>query len=129
MRFRGRHLTGADTEARKPFAGDWRIVWMANWDQDYVDMERPGRISFGPGRAGSFQFGLVQGQMDCKPAEQQERVDFTWHGFDEGTEHMGRGHARIVGGELQGHLYFHLGDDSAFRAVRAPRARRRKRSA
>lgn len=121
-------MTGASTVARSLFAGDWRIVWMANWDQDYVEMEGPGRISFGPGRAGSFQFGLVQGQMDCKPAERQERVDFTWHGFDEGTEHMGRGYARIVGGELQGHLHFHLDDDSAFRAVREPRARRGRSS-
>jgi len=114
---------------RKSFAGNWRIVWMSNWDQDYVDMDGPGCITFGPGRAGSsFRFGMVQGQMDCKPAEQQERVVFTWHGFDEGTEHMGRGHACIVGNELQGHLYFHLGDDTAFRAVCEPSGHRRKSS-
>jgi hypothetical protein len=42
----------------------------------------------------------------------------------------GRGNAEIVGDELHGHLYIHLGDDSAFRAVRqaaAPKpARKRK---
>lgn len=99
---------------------------MSNWDQDYVDMDGPGHFTFGPGRVGSFQFGMVQGQMDCKLAAQQAHVDFTWHGFDEGTEHTGRGHARIVGRELQGHLYFHLGDDSAFRAMHEPPARQRK---
>ena len=109
------------------FTGPWRIVWMSTWDQDYVDMDGPGRITFGAGRSGSFQFGMVQGQTDCKVAEQAQRIDFTWRGFDEGTEHTGRGHARIVAGELQGHLYFHLGDDSAFRAVRqSTSARRRK---
>ena len=99
---------------------------MSNWDQDCVDMDGPAHITFGPGRAGSFQFGLVRGQMDCKPAEQGARIDFTWHGFDEGTEQLGRGHERISGDELLGHLYFHLGDDSSFRATRKPMARRRK---
>jgi hypothetical protein len=100
------------------FAGFWRIVWMKNWEQDYVDMDGPGNFTFSTGRSGSFQFGLVQGQMDCKVAQQGQRIDFTWHGFDEGTDHTGRGHARIVNGELRGHVYFHLGDDSAFRAAR-----------
>ena len=115
---------------RNPFAGAWRIIWMSAWDQDYVDMDGPGHIAFGAGRSGALQFGMVQGQMDCRPAEPRENgVEFTWHGFDEGTEHMGRGHARIVAGELQGHLYFHLGDDSAFRAVRQPTPARQRRAA
>jgi len=115
---------------RNPFAGTWHIVWMNAWDQDYVDMDGPGHITFGAGRSGSFQFGMVQGQMDCKPAESQaDRVEFTWHGFDEGSEHTGRGHARIVGSELQGHIYFHLGDDSAFRAVYQPRPARQRKTA
>ncbi|UUZ67084.1 hypothetical protein LP416_19420 [Polaromonas sp. P2-4] len=102
-----------------PFSGPWRIVWMSDWDQDYVDMDVSGHVTFGAGRSGSFQFGLVQGQMDCKIDKRQGlRIEFTWHGFDEGDELTGRGHAEIVGGELQGHLYIHLGDDSAFRAVR-----------
>lgn len=115
------------------FAGPWRIVWMSGWDQDYVDMEVPGHITFDKGSAGSFQFGLVQGQMDCRVDKQREqRIEFTWHGFDEGDELTGRGHAEIVDGDLQGRLYIHLGDDSAFRAVRQSAAARksaRKRGA
>ena len=117
------------TMARNPFAGPWRIVWMSAWDQDYVDLDGPGHITFDAGRSGSFQFGMVQGQMDWKVSEQGLRIDFTWHGFDEGTEHMGRGHARIVDNDLQGHFYFHLGDDSAFRAVRQPAPARRRKPA
>jgi len=68
--------------------------------------------------------------MDCRPAEPRENgVEFTWHGFDEGTEHTGRGQARVVAGELQGSFYFHLGDDSAFRAVRQPRPARPRKAA
>ena len=101
------------------FTGPWRIVWMSGWDQDYVDMEVPGHITFGTGGTAVFQFGLVQAQMDCRIDDRQDRrIEFTWHGFDEGTELTGRGNAEIVGSELHGHLYIHLGDDSAFRAVR-----------
>ncbi|WP_197700446.1 hypothetical protein [Variovorax sp. HW608] len=103
---------------------------MSNWDQDYVDMDGPGYITFGAGRSGSFQFGMVQAQTDCEHSKLQgRRVDFTWHGFDEGTEQMGRGHAGIVGDELHGHLYIHLGDDSAFRAVRQPKPVRERKGA
>jgi hypothetical protein len=44
---------------------------------------------------------------------------FTWQGSDEGDEVSGRGWAaRNADGTLGGHVYFHLGDDSAFRAER-----------
>lgn len=110
---------------KSPFSGPWRIVWISGWDQDYVNMEVPGHITFGTGRSGSFQFGLVQGQMDCRTDRRQDqRIEFTWDGFDEGDELAGRGHAEIVDGELRGHLYIHLGDDSAFRAVRQAAGRK-----
>ena len=109
---------------QNPFSGSWRIVWMSGWDQNYVDIEVPGHIIFSADRSGSFQFGLVQAQMDCKIDKRQgQRIEFTWHGFDEGDELTGRGHAEIVDGELHGHLYIHLGDDSAFRAVRETAAK------
>ena len=98
------------------FIGSWRIVWMAGWDTDYVDMEVPGHITFERNGVGCFQFGLVQGQMDCRVKGQ--RIEFTWSGFDEGDELSGRGHAEITDGELRGHFYIHLGDDSAFHAHR-----------
>ena len=92
---------------------------MSSWDQDYVDMDVPGHITFDKGQAGSFQFGMVQAQMDCRAdGPKGQRTEFTWHGFDEGDEVTGRGHAEIVDGELRGHLYIQLGDDSAFLAVK-----------
>lgn len=117
---------------KNTLVGPWRIVWMSGWDQDYVNREVPGHITFSAGRAGSFQFGLVQGEMDCRIDRQQDlRVEFTWHGFDEGDELTGCGHAEIVDSELRGHLYIHLGDDSAFRAVRqnsAPQSGRKRKA-
>ena len=39
--------------------------------------------------------------------------------FDEGDDVSGRGWAALnPDGTLEGHIYFHLGDDSAFRAER-----------
>jgi hypothetical protein len=102
--------------ANNPFLATWRIVWMAGWDQDYVDMEVPGHFTFEKDGLGNFQFGLVQGQMDCRI--DGDRVDFTWDGCDECDDTSGRGCAEIVRNELHGHIYFHLGDDSAFRAVK-----------
>lgn len=111
--------------------GHWRIVWMSGWDQDYVDMEVPGHFTFAASGQGNFQFGLVQAQMDCRrrAGSNPPRIEFTWHGFDEGDELTGRGHAELVGDELHGHLYIHLGDDSAFRAVRqaGPSAAKKRR--
>lgn len=89
---------------------------MSEWDQDYVDMEVPGHITFKSSDNGFFQFGLVQGEMDCR--WQKQRVDFSWHGFDENDEVNGRGHAEISANELHGHLFFHMGEDTAFRAVK-----------
>jgi hypothetical protein len=115
---------------KNPFIGPWRIVWMSDWDQDYVDMDVPGHFTFGPGGSGNFQFGMVQGQMDFRTDRRQDqRVDFTWHGFDEGDELTGRGYAEIVDGELRGHIYFHLGDDSAFRAVKRQLSARKPKTA
>lgn len=102
---------------RNPFAGRWRIVWMENWDQDFVDLEVPGYFEFGAKGTGSFQFGAVQGECDC--CVRDARLEFSWSGFDEMDEVSGRGWAAPEGGELQGHLYFHQGDDSAFRLVKA----------
>lgn len=112
-----------------PLTGPWRIVWMSGWDQGYVDMDGPAHITFSAGRSGDFRFGMLQAQMDCRLADTSgRRIEFTWHGFDEGDELTGRGHAEIVNGELHGHLYIHLGDDSAFRATRQVAATRKRRA-
>ena len=117
-------------KTQNPFTGRWRITWMSDWYQDYVDIDGPGHVTFTAGRSGSFQFGMVQGRMHCKfDLQQSPQVEFTWHGFDEGDEIDGRGRAAIVDGELRGHIFIHLGDDSAFRATRQSAPPRKPRRA
>ena len=109
-----------------PFIGRWRIVEMELWDREFIDLEDPGHITFAKGGNGSFHFGAVECGLDCRledsPAGQ--RVEFTFDGHDEMDPTFGRGWAALKNGELHGHLYFHLGDDSSFRAVAASRSNR-----
>ena len=102
--------------ATNPFLGQWRIVWMDGWDQDYVDMEVPGHITFEKSGIGNFQFGLMQAETGYQV--DGNRTEFTWSGNCEYDDMSGRGFAEIVQEELRGHLYIHPGNDSAFRAIK-----------
>ena len=48
-----------------PFTGRWHIVSMTEWDEDFINAEVQGFIEFEVTGSGSFQFGYVQGEMDC----------------------------------------------------------------
>jgi hypothetical protein len=105
----------------KQFIGQWHIIEMEAWDQEYVNMEVPGHFTFNKGGSGHFQFGLVQGEMDCRLENSggKVRIAFSWEGQEELDPASGRGWAAIEGEELKGRIFFHQGDDSAFRAVRS----------
>ena len=101
--------------------GRWRIIEMDLWAQEDVDLVTPGFIEFEPDHMGSLGFIAVQAGIDWRdtPRNGCPGVEFSWEGFDEGDPTTGRGWAVIEGdGTLRGHLFFHLGDDSAFRAER-----------
>ena len=49
-----------------PFHGRWHIVSMTEWDEDYLNEEVQAFIEFDDKGDGSFQFGYVQGTMDCR---------------------------------------------------------------
>ncbi len=102
--------------------GRWRILEMDLWDLEAIDLVGPGFIEFGADDTGGFGFIVVRGWMDCRHGERDGRpyVEFTWEGEDEGDQVSGRGWAALdEDGSLRGHIYFHLGDDSGFRAVPA----------
>ena len=109
----------------KPFLGTWSIIEMEAWDQEYVNMEVPGHFTFEKDGRGYFQFGLVQGEMDCRMEtdDRGERIEFSWEGRDELDSASGRGWAVIENGELSGRIFIHQGDDSRFRARRARKGR------
>lgn len=101
--------------------GLWRIVDMDLWDRDAVDLVEPGFVEFAGDGTGQFGFVAVRGSIDCHGTgrDNHTHVEFTWDGSDEGDPVSGRGWAVLVDDTtLEGHLYFHLGDDSGFRAKR-----------
>jgi hypothetical protein len=106
--------------SKKQFLGNWRITEMEAWDQDYIDAEIPGFISFDKHDMGEFHFGYVHGHMDCRYTKRDgnEIVEFSWEGNDEMDPAFGRGFATIKDGNLLGQLFFHEGDDSEFKAIR-----------
>jgi hypothetical protein len=111
-------VTGGE---RVGVVGTWRIVEMDLWDIDAIDLMGPAFVALEGDGDGGLQFVAVQGQLDWRTSAQghADRVEFTWEGDDEGDRVSGRGWARIdEDGSLRGHIYFHLGDDSGFRAVR-----------
>jgi hypothetical protein len=78
----------------------------------------------GPERAAAFvrdTHSWLTGELDYRDADRDGRpgVEFSWQGSDEGDEVSGRGWGALnADGTLEGHVYFHLGDDSGFRAER-----------
>ena len=92
---------------------------MSGWDRDAIDLVEPGYIEIDRDGTGQFGFIAVRGWLDCRPLKRNGRggVEFTWAGVDEGDSVSGRGWAVRVDGEtIEGHVFFHLGDDSTFRA-------------
>ena len=92
------------------------------WDPKDIDLVEPGYFEFSQDQTGHFGFVAVLGYMDWRPGPTPDRphIEFTWEGDDEGDRVSGRGWATLdPDGSLRGHIYFHLGDDSAFRALRA----------
>ncbi len=92
---------------------------MSGWDREAIDLVEPGYVEFARNGTGQFGFIAVRGWLDCRPVERDSRpgVEFTWEGSDEGDQVSGRGWAVLVDDTtIEGHLFFHLGDDSSFRA-------------
>jgi hypothetical protein len=104
-----------------PFIGTWIIVEMGAWDKRHVTTEVQAYDTFKKDGTGHFQFGWVQGDMDCRIEilDGREGIGFSWEGQDEMDSASGRGWAVIENDELCGRIFMHQGDDSAFRARRS----------
>ena len=96
---------------------------MSGWDRDAIELVEPGFIEFSEDGTGQFGFIAVRGRLDHRPVERngQPGAEFTWEGVDEGDQVSGRGWAYIADeAVVEGHLFFHMGDDSSFRAEHFP---------
>lgn len=100
------------------YVGKWKITHMDQWDQNVVDLVVPGHVTIQTDGTGFFEFGAVRGDMDCRIEKMGKDfvLGFSWDGSDEGDSASGRGWVKVDGNQMEGHLFFHLGDDSAFAA-------------
>ena len=107
-------------KAKSPFLGRFRISWMESWDLDIGDDQTGGYFEFSNDGSGEFHFGCVHGQIDYRPGTRdgEPSVDFSWEGNDDMDAASGGGWAVIDGNEMEGMLFFHQGEQSAFRAKR-----------
>jgi hypothetical protein len=105
---------------KKTYRGKWQITEMEQWDKDYIDLVVPGHLMIKNDSTGLLQFGVVEAEVDCRleSINGVERLEFYFMGSDEGDEVCGRGWAEVTDRNMKGKIYFHLGDDSAFTAVK-----------
>lgn len=103
---------------KKEYIGKWRIEEMELWDRDFIDLTAPGQIIVEGSGIGSIRFGAFKGGLDCRVEKigENERLEFSFEGSDEGDQVSGRGWAFVEEEKMTGRIYFHLGDDSGFKA-------------
>ena len=102
------------------YTGIWRITGMSMWDQDFIDLIAPGCLEIKTYGTGKISFGAVEADIVCDIEKygDQEKLLFTFTGWDEGDEVTGNGWAVIEGNRMEGWFCFHLGDESTFEAER-----------
>ena len=110
----------ANLNSVKIFLGNWRIIETELWDREALDLVAPAMLSLKPKGVGRIAFIAVEAQLDYRVVMRDglPGIEFSFQGFDEGDEVMGRGWAMLQKGQLQGRLFFHQGDDSSFVAQR-----------
>lgn len=111
----------ARSRTEHPFVGTWHITEMEMWDADYVHMERHAYVEIESSDDGSFQFGLVCGELHGYLEEEgaTQRFAFTWEGNDEMDPASGSGWMRLEAEDVAvGRIAIHRGDHSRFTARR-----------
>lgn len=102
--------------------GTWHIQSMELWDEDYLNMDVQAYITIESNYNGSFQFGLVTGDLDGSISGKgnEATLHFSWEGSDENDPAFGRGWCKLKDNDsIEGEIAFHMGDKSGFQSVRA----------
>jgi hypothetical protein len=121
--FRDEERGSKMTEPDKKVCGVFKITWMEQWDEEFINSDGEGYFRFEKDQTGEFQFGYVYGEMDCRHSLRDGKpfIEFSFQGNDENDPASGRGWAVLDDDELKGQIFFHQGDDSEFKARRVIR--------
>ena len=108
------------SKSKNRFQGRWLIEQMDQWDIEEESEELQPFIEFQRDDTGQFQFACVYGEMDYRLGQRDGKLaaEFSWEGHDEDDQVFGRGWAVVDGDELDGMIFFHMGDESGFKALR-----------
>ena len=103
---------------KKNYIGTWLIEEIKLWDKEFIDLVAPGQIKIEKDGIGTLSFGAFDSCIDCKMVKigSQEIVSFTFEGSDEGDHCSGSGWVTLDEKEMIGRIFFHMGDDSWFKA-------------
>lgn len=106
--------------------GDWLLLELDQWDADAGEMEEAGVITFEKEGSGEMVFGCVQAGLDWRFDAVTGRIEFSFSGFEEEDEILGRGWAMIKGRQMEGRIFMHMGDESGFTAEKGQSHGRRQ---
>jgi hypothetical protein len=112
-------------QVKAKYTGTWRITKMEGWDAAYIDLTGPGHVAIDRKGSGFMQYGAVEADLDYRIEEigSEQRLEFSFQGFDEGDPISGRGWAIVEGTKMAGQIYIHRGDEAPFKAVRTSAAK------
>jgi len=93
------------------------------WDLEDLDVVEEARITFNRDAVGELRLLAIGASIDYRIGQRDGAacVEFSWAGYDESEPASGRGWARIDSGVMNGTLFIHQGDESAFTASREGR--------
>ena len=101
------------------FIGRWRIVWMENWAQEFVDLVEPRYFEFTEDHSGRFVFCAVYGFIDVRVNSQRPFLEYSWQGKDDRDDACGRGWFEFdTPSSGEGKLFIHCGDESVVKIER-----------
>lgn len=102
----------------KKFIGSWTIDETSEWEADYLHMIKTAKIEIHSRGIGRLHFGTVEVELDLEPDvwNPKDILHFSFEGDCESDATCGRGSLKREGSLLIGHLAFHLGDRSTFKA-------------
>jgi hypothetical protein len=120
----GSKKTTRPRKSKPVLLGTWHVTWMASWERDLVSPFADTHITFLRKGLGTFDCGTIQGEIDYRinKRDGSDGVEFSWSGIEVATKTplSGRGWAKIKGDEIEGEIFVHRGQHSAFRALKKP---------
>lgn len=110
----------SESQPALPLEGRWEIHSVEGYDEAELRVELEPFVEFRAEGDGAFHFALIRGSMEYRVEEQdgQPVAQFTFDAHHGAEPLCGGGSAAVVGGQLEGVIWLHTGQQSRFVARR-----------